>query len=213
MHSSSVRRALTVVLGLLFVATAAGCGGSEPTAAGTTSTQATRSTSQPRASTTTGTSSTTTTTAVPETTTRPKPATTTTIKNDGPVYCTGVRTADSQWELAEASVGWVTDGSGLIFGGNGRGGNWDGIQWGYSFEVADLKYVIVLGRWDDGTLNSFVQGPGVPDDNLLDEAFVADGNASAVVPASWLKKLPANAPWTVRLMIDGTEVGSCSATL
>lgn len=129
------------------------------------------------------------------------------------MYCTGVRTADSQWELAEASVGWVTDGSGLVFGGSARGGNWDGIQWGYSFEVAGLTYVVVLGQWDDGTPNSFVQGPGVPDDNWLDDALVSEGNASAVVPASWLDDLPANAPWTVTLRIDGTAVGSCSATL
>jgi hypothetical protein len=71
----------------------------------------------------------------------------------------------------------------------------------------------VLGQYGDGTPNSFAQGPGVPDRNTLDDAYVADGNASAVVPAAWLKELPRDAPWTVRLMVDGTEVGACSASL
>ncbi|OWY62063.1 hypothetical protein B7486_60430, partial [cyanobacterium TDX16] len=88
-----------------------------------------------------------------------------------------------------------------------------GLDWGYSFELADLTYVAVLGTYGDGSPNSFVQGPGTPSDNRLTEAFVADGSASAVVPADWLDELPAGASWTVRLMVDGSEVGSCSSTL
>lgn len=155
---------------------------------------------------------TTTTVAAPPTT---KLTTTTEepVAERGAATCLGVATIQSPFELAEASISWVNDHKALMFEATARGNTWEGLDWGYSFELADLTYVVVLGTYGDGTPNSFVVGPGVPSDNWLTRAVVSDGSASAVVSADWLDDLAAGASWTVRLMVDGSEIGSCSSTI
>ncbi|OWY61334.1 hypothetical protein B7486_64320, partial [cyanobacterium TDX16] len=138
MRSPSRSTASGWVVVALLVVCLAGCGGGEEEATE-------RGTSSETAPTSEATVTTTPVTTTPEVT-----ASTTTaapVADNGPASCVGVPMVQSQWELAEASVGWVSDGSGLSIGATARGGNWEGLDWGYSFELADLTYVAVLGTY------------------------------------------------------------------
>jgi len=216
---SPMRLRRQLVGSLVAGALAAGCTSGNETATSASMTETTVSaTAQQTTTTTPSTSSVQTTTTQVVPTTLPAttlPVATVPAQRESSICYDAGNDGVGNFDLVEAYIAPITEGGGYVINAVALGPQWEGRDWGYSFELDGFTYVVVAGVYGDGTLNAFVTGPGTPDDNTIAAAdsFVFEGNANVVVPADWLPEIYGTLfDWKVMLLVDGIEVDSCSVT-